>query len=91
MDNKLSKSEPKMNTKRSLASNTIRLSPREHDVYTCLIQGMRMDEAATNLGLSVNTVKTHIKRIYRKRKVGSQIELIMRTLKEHGCKCLEKP
>jgi LuxR family maltose regulon positive regulatory protein len=42
------------------------LSPREFDVLKRLAQMMTTDEIAADLYLSVNTVKTHLKGIYRK-------------------------
>ncbi len=42
------------------------LSTREHDVLERLAQLMSTEEIAADLYLSVNTVKTHLKSIYRK-------------------------
>jgi LuxR family maltose regulon positive regulatory protein len=42
------------------------LSEREHEVLERLAQTMSTEEIATDLHLSVNTVKTHLKSIYRK-------------------------
>jgi LuxR family maltose regulon positive regulatory protein len=42
------------------------LSPREQDVLERLAQLMSTEEIAADLHLSVNTVKTHLKGIYRK-------------------------
>jgi LuxR family maltose regulon positive regulatory protein len=42
------------------------LTPREIEVLGHLAQGLTMEDIATALHLSVNTVKTHLKNIYRK-------------------------
>ena len=42
------------------------LSAREHDVLSRLAQMMTTEEIAADLYLSVNTVKTHLKGVYRK-------------------------
>ncbi|MGQ4388216.1 LuxR C-terminal-related transcriptional regulator [Streptomyces sp. SAS_270] len=42
------------------------LSEREHEVLERLAQTMSTEEIAADLHLSVNTVKTHLKNIYRK-------------------------
>ena len=47
-------------------STTEPLTPREIDVLGHLAQGMTMEDIAAVLHLSVNTVKTHLKNIYRK-------------------------
>lgn len=42
------------------------LSRREHEVLERLAQTMSTEEIAADLHLSVNTVKTHLKNVYRK-------------------------
>ena len=42
------------------------LTPRERDVLACLRSSLTSDEIADSLYLSVNTVKTHMRAIYRK-------------------------
>jgi LuxR family maltose regulon positive regulatory protein len=52
---------------REAATSTMEpLTPREIDVLGHLAQGLTMEDIATVLHLSVNTVKTHLKNIYRK-------------------------
>ncbi|MEU5998822.1 LuxR C-terminal-related transcriptional regulator [Streptomyces sp. NPDC047197] len=48
------------------AAPTERLSARERDVLNRLAQMMTTEEIAEELYLSVNTVKTHLKSVYRK-------------------------
>ncbi|WP_369229650.1 LuxR C-terminal-related transcriptional regulator [Streptomyces sp. R21] len=54
------------------------LSAREHDVLECLAQVMSTDEMAAELYLSVNTVKTHLKSIYRKLSASRRGEAVRR-------------
>ncbi|MBL9127319.1 MAG: response regulator transcription factor [Verrucomicrobiales bacterium] len=51
------------------------LSPRERQVLALLTQGFRNDEIAIELGMSLNTVKTHVRRIYEDLHVHSRGEL----------------
>lgn len=54
------------------------LSEREHDVLQRLAQMMSTQEIAVDLYLSVNTVKTHLKSLYRKLAVNRRSEAVRR-------------
>ncbi|OIJ66577.1 LuxR C-terminal-related transcriptional regulator [Streptomyces mangrovisoli] len=54
------------------------LSEREHEVLERLAQMMSTEEIAADLYLSVNTVKTHLKSIYRKLAVTRRGEAVRR-------------
>ncbi|MFF4628013.1 LuxR C-terminal-related transcriptional regulator [Streptomyces griseorubiginosus] len=54
------------------------LSEREHDVLRGLAQMMSTQEIAADLYLSVNTVKTHLKSLYRKLAVNRRSEAVRR-------------
>ncbi len=54
------------------------LSEREKEVLTQLVSGNRVPDIATALHISQNTVRNHLKSIYRKVGVGGQGELIQR-------------
>lgn len=54
------------------------LSEREHEVLEQLAQMMSTEEIAVGLFLSVNTVKTHLKSIYRKLAVTRRGEAVRR-------------
>ncbi|WSQ69069.1 LuxR C-terminal-related transcriptional regulator [Streptomyces sp. NBC_01216] len=54
------------------------LSEREREVLGRLAQTMSTDEIAAELFLSVNTVKTHLKHIYRKLAVTRRSEAVRR-------------
>lgn len=58
-------------------NNTKDLSPAERDVFNLYVQGYTAKEIANILSLSINTIKTHNKRIYMKLNVGSRKELLL--------------
>lgn len=51
------------------------LSPREREIVSLIGNGARVQSIATELGLSTNTVRNHLKAIYRKLKLRGQHEL----------------
>jgi FixJ family two-component response regulator len=53
-----------------------RLSQRERDIVAKLGIGQRVAEIATNLRISPNTVRNHLKSVFRKLGVSSQVELL---------------
>src|SRR5581483_4618569 len=59
---------------RGSASRIAALSPRERDVLRMLPSRLTIAEVAAELNVSVNTVKYHIKSIYRKLGVSSRAE-----------------
>jgi DNA-binding NarL/FixJ family response regulator len=54
------------------------LSEREGEVLRLLARGLRNAEIARHLTVSENTVKAHIKRIYRKLMVHDRVQAIRR-------------
>jgi DNA-binding NarL/FixJ family response regulator len=50
------------------------LSPREMEVLRLIGRGLKANEAATVLGISAQTVTTHVKAIYRKLEISSRAE-----------------
>lgn len=58
----------------------LELSRREREVARILLQGRRPADIATALGLSVHTVRSHLRLIYRKLGVHSQVELAAQLL-----------
>jgi DNA-binding NarL/FixJ family response regulator len=54
------------------------LTPREVEILTLLARATRVVEIADKLGISHHTVGDHIKNIYRKLKVSSRAEVILR-------------
>ena len=66
--------------------NTKSLSPAERSVFHYYVQGYTAKEIAEILFLSINTIKTHSKRIYTKLNVATREELLLyiNMLKEIG-------
>ena len=64
------------------APPTPRLSPRELDVLRCLCEGRSYKQVADDLGVSIDTVRTHIRRLYRSLRVHSVSEAVSRALRE---------
>ena len=54
----------------------LRLTPREAEVYRYLLRGESNRHIADELGISVNTVKTHVSRILAEFRVRHRSELI---------------
>lgn len=52
------------------------LTARETQVIALLLEGLTNKGIARRLGLSAETVKDHVKRIYQKLDVSSRIELL---------------
>jgi DNA-binding CsgD family transcriptional regulator len=53
------------------------LSPREKQVVVLLLQGMTLRQVAPELGLTVSTVSTYSKAIYKKLGINSRAELFL--------------
>ena len=57
------------------------LTPREHEILANLAKGFRYKEIAEALGISVETVRSHLHKIYEKLHVRSRTEAISRYFK----------
>ncbi len=60
-----------------------RLTPRELDILWGIAKGLTYAEIAERLGMSHNTVPSHIKAIYRKLQVGTRGEAVYEAI-QHG-------
>jgi len=58
------------------------LSEREFDVLRALVDGLGYKQIASDLQISVDTVRSHIRNIYRKLQVHSGPEAVARALRE---------
>jgi DNA-binding NarL/FixJ family response regulator len=58
------------------------LSPREKEILTSLSKGNSFKMIAAEFSVGVETVRTHIKRIYEKMQVHSQTEAIFKARNE---------
>jgi len=62
--------------------NNYQLTTREKETLQLLSQGNSFKMIAAELGISIDTVRTHIKRIYDKLHVRSQIEAVSKAINE---------
>ena len=59
------------------------LTQREQEVLRCLVRGRSYKQAAADLGVSIDTIRTHIRALYKKLQVHSVAEAITRALRDH--------
>jgi DNA-binding NarL/FixJ family response regulator len=60
---------------------TAELTPRERDILALLVEGFRYREIGAQLGITLDTVRTHIRHIYEKLQVRSRTEATARVLR----------
>jgi DNA-binding NarL/FixJ family response regulator len=72
--------QPAATTDVSAADPAWKLSPRELEILQALTRGYRYKEIADQCGISVETVRTHLRRIYEKLHVTSRTEAVVRFL-----------
>ena len=60
---------------------TVPLSEREQQVLKALVEGLSYKQVAASLGVSIDTVRTHIRGIYKKLQVHSAAEAVSRAIK----------
>jgi DNA-binding NarL/FixJ family response regulator len=54
------------------------LTPREQEVLNLMAEGLLYKEAADRLGLSVDTIRAHLRNIYKKLRVRNRTEAILK-------------
>jgi DNA-binding NarL/FixJ family response regulator len=69
-------------TGRRPASAASPLSPQEKRLLQLLVEGHHYKTAAAEMGISVNTVSFHLRRIYEKLQVHSKTEAVARALRD---------
>jgi len=57
------------------------LSPREQAVLDCLAKGLTYKQIADQLGISIDTIRTHLRRVYEKLHVQSRTEAVAKYLR----------
>lgn len=58
------------------------LTPREQEVLRALVQGLSYKEVGAQLGVTLETVRTHIRALYRKLQVHSVAAAVARAIRE---------
>ncbi len=66
------------------SSELANLAPREAQILTLLTRGFSYKMIAAELSISIDTVRTYIKRIYKKLHVNSMVEAVSKAFKERG-------
>ena len=56
------------------------LTNKEKEIVSCLVDGLSYKMIATEENISIETVRTHIKNIYKKLQVHSKAEVIKKSL-----------
>jgi len=59
----------------------IHLSPREQTVLDCLAKGLTYKQIADQLGISIDTIRTYLRRIYEKLHVQSRTEAVAKYMR----------
>lgn len=59
------------------------LTDREREIVKWVIQGMTNKEVAAQLGISDNTVKTHLSNIFGKLKISHRLQLLLSQIVDH--------
>lgn len=72
------------NLSQSTKSDNNNLTPREDDILKYLCQGLSNKEISFKTHLAVDTVKTHLRNIYRKMGVKSRSQAISEIIRQQG-------
>jgi DNA-binding NarL/FixJ family response regulator len=64
------------------ANEAERPSPREREILDLLVKGLVLKEVADQLGIGLETVRTHVNHIYQKLHVRSRIEAVVKYLRQ---------
>jgi DNA-binding NarL/FixJ family response regulator len=62
------------------SSDVERLSPREQELLELLANGCYYKEIADRLGISMNTVRTHLQHVYEKLHVQTRTQAVLKFL-----------
>jgi len=69
-------------SRRPGSGTAVKLSEREHEVVTLVVEGLSNDEIAARLGIGAKTVESHLRRLFERLDVASRTELATRALRE---------
>lgn len=74
----------------SAPSEVEKLSPREKEIMEQMARGLIYKEIASVLGISMETVRTHLRHVYRKLEVKSGTEAVMKLFGREVLPCIAK-
>lgn len=63
-------------------ASRLALTPREQEVLRCLVAGMSYAQAGEKLSIGVETVRTHVRQVYRKLGVHSAAQAVSRAVRD---------
>lgn len=66
----------------TVSPGRLELTEREQEVLQCLVRGQSYKQCAEHLGISLDTVRTHIRAVYKKLQVHSVAEAVARAIRE---------
>ncbi len=69
-------------TPKGVEPSRLSLSDREQEVLRCLVRGSSYKQVAADLSISLDTVRTHIRKLYKKLQVHSVAEAVSRAIRE---------
>jgi DNA-binding CsgD family transcriptional regulator len=59
---------------RPASQSDIVLTDRETDTLRCIGRGLTYEQSAMEMGISLSTVQSHVRNLYRKLKINSQTQ-----------------
>lgn len=72
----------KLLAKLTQPTNPVSLSPREHEMLVLITEGLTAKEMAERLGVSVHTIDTHTRHLFKKPDVRSRDAAVARALRD---------
>lgn len=72
----------KLLAKLTQPTNPVSLSPREHEMLVLITEGLSAKEMAERLGVSVHTIDTHTRHLFKKLDVRSRAAAVARALRD---------
>ena len=61
-----------------VAESGVEVTPREHEILDLLCRGFTPKEICSELSLTISTVKTHMRNLYRKMDVSTRTQLVLK-------------
>jgi DNA-binding NarL/FixJ family response regulator len=68
--------------RRAHVEESTRLTTREQEVLACLVDGLTYAEAANRLGIAFETVRTHVRHVYRKLQVRNAKQAVRKAVRQ---------
>jgi DNA-binding NarL/FixJ family response regulator len=68
--------------RRTGATGSSPLTAREQDVLACLVDGLTYAATADRLGIAFETVRTHVRRVYRKLRVSNARQAVRKAVRD---------